>query len=131
VVVSDCSHLQMQITDDAVTSTTLAFNTDVAGMPLISVKSESDHSDDSKSTDGTEDMARKSMSISIEVEDATAKERRQINDMDFKLLCVDLRTLPGYAQFLTCCGGVFVFFLLYGYCQVGYRTTALKYTLNC
>jgi len=114
------SHLWMQTQDNAVIGASLACNIHAAGMPVISFKTESDQSDDSKSTDGVEDMTRKAMSISIDIEDAAAKERRQIDDMEFKLLCVDLRTLPGYAQFLMCCGGVFVFFLMYGYCQVGF-----------
>ena len=88
------------------------------GMPVISVTSDNRTTDSSQDTEEVVEMTRKSMSISLDIDDAAAKERRQVDEMEFYLLWVDLRTFPGYAQFLTCCGGVFVFYLLYGYCQV-------------
>jgi len=91
----------------------------VAAMPLVSLSSSTDTSQDSDNKDSsTDSMSRKPMSITIDIDDAAAKERRQIEELDFRFLCIDLRTLPGYLQFLTCCGGVFFFYLIYGYCQV-------------
>ena len=91
----------------------------VAAMPVVSLSSSTDTSQDSDNKDSsTNGMSRKPMSITIDVDNAAAKERRQIEELDFRLLCIDLRTLPGYVQFLTCCGGVFFFYLIYGYCQV-------------
>lgn len=90
----------------------------LAAMPVISLSSSTDTSQDSDNKDSSsESMSRKPMSITIDIDDAAAKERRQIEELDFRFLCIDLRTLPGYLQFLTCCGGVFFFFVVYGYCQ--------------
>jgi hypothetical protein len=100
-----------------VNTSAATFETCQAGMPVIAL-SPVKPSDKSDNTDGIAEMARKPISISISVDDATAKERRQVDEMEFYLLCIDLRSLPAYAQFLTCCGGVFVFYLMYGYCQV-------------
>lgn len=91
----------------------------VAAMPVVSLSSSTDTSQDSDNKDSsTNGMSRKPISITIDVDDAAAKERRQIEELDFRFLCIDLRTFPGYVQFLTCCGGVFFFYLIYGYCQV-------------
>lgn len=93
----------------------------VAVMPFDKLSSSTDTSQDSDNKDtssSTNDMSRKPMSITIDIDDAAAKERRQIDELDFRFLCIDLRTLPGSLQFLTCCGGVFLFYLIYGYCQV-------------
>jgi len=91
----------------------------LAAMPVLSLSSSTDTSQDSDNKDSSIDsMSRKPMSITIDIDDAAAKERRQIEELDFRFLCIDLRTLPGYLQFLTCCGGVFFFYLIYGYCQV-------------
>ena len=91
----------------------------LAAMPLVSLSSSTDTSQDSDNKDSsTDSMSRKPMSITIDIDDAAAKERRQIEELDFQFLCIDLRTFPGYLQFLTCCGGVFFFYLIYGYCQV-------------
>jgi len=91
----------------------------LAAMPVVSLSSSTDTSQDSDNKDSsTDSMSRKPMSITIDIDDAAAKERRQIEELDFRFLCIDLRILPGYLQFLTCCGGVFFFFLIYGYCQV-------------
>lgn len=87
-----------------------------SGMPVDSVIPQLTES--CEKSDSIGEMSLKSMSISIDGDNAAIKERRQSDEMEFHMLCVDLRTLPSYAQFLTCCGGVFLFFLLYGYCQV-------------
>jgi len=92
-----------------------------AVMPFDKLSSSTDTSQDSDIKDtssSANEMSRKAMSITIDIDDAAAKERRQIDELDFRFLCVDLRTLPAYLQFLTCCGGVFFFYLVYGYCQV-------------
>jgi hypothetical protein len=106
-----------QMHKDVNKSATL-FSTSQAGMPVISLTTEAKPTDSSNNTDAVKEMARKPISISITVDDAAAKERRQIDEMEFYLLCIDLRTLPALAQFLSCCGGVFFFYLMYGYCQV-------------
>jgi len=91
----------------------------VAVMPVVSLTSSADTSQDSDNKDSaTNGMSRKPVSITIDIDDAAAKERRQIEELEFRFLCVDLRILPGYLQFLTCCGGVFFFYLIYAYCQV-------------
>ena len=90
----------------------------VATSPM-STDTSQDSDNNHSSTDG---MSRKPMSITIDIDDAAAKERRQIEELDFRFMCIDLRTLPGYLQFLTCCGGVFFFYLIYGYCQVSICT---------
>jgi len=91
-----------------------------AVMPVANLSSSTDTSQDSDTNkdNSTNGMSRKPMSITIDIDDAAVKERRQIEELDFRFLCIDLRTLPGYVQFLTCCGGVFFFYLIYGYCQV-------------
>jgi len=91
----------------------------LAVMPVVSLSSSTDNSQDSDNKDSSSyGMSRKPMSITIDIDDAAAKERRQIEELDFRFLCIDLRTLPGYLQFLTCCAGVFFFYIIYGYCQV-------------
>lgn len=90
----------------------------VAAMPIVSLSPSSDTSQDSDNNHSSTTMSRKPMSITIDIHDAAAKERRQIEELDFRFLCIDFRTLPGYMQFLTCCGGVFFFYVIYGYCQV-------------
>jgi len=91
----------------------------VAVMQVAKSSTSTDTSQDSDNNHSSSDgMSRKPMSITIDIDDAAAKERRQIEELDFRFLCIDLRTLPGYLQFLTCCGGVFFFYLIYGYCQV-------------
>ena len=85
-------------------------------MPIISLLPQTNEIKDTERSG--EEMSRKSMSISISISDVAAKEKRQIDDMDFYILWLDLRSLPSYAQFLVCCGGVFFFYLLYGYFQV-------------
>jgi len=91
----------------------------VAAMPVASPSSSTDTSQDSDNKDSsTNSMSRKPMSITIDIDDAAAKERRQIEELEYRFLWLDLRTFPGYVQFLTCCGGVFFFYLIYGYCQV-------------
>lgn len=93
----------------------------VAAMPIDTVSPSTDTSQDSDNKDSsTSGMSRKPISITIDIDDAAAKERRQIEELDFRFLCIDLRTLPAYLQFLTCCGGVFFFYLIYGYCQVSF-----------
>ena len=97
-----------------------------AVMPVVLLSSSTDTSQDSDNKDSsTNSMSRKPMSITIDIDDAAAKERRQIEELDFHFLCIDLRTLPGYLQFLTCCGGVFFFFLIYGYCQVSVHSLCM------
>ena len=46
-----------------------------------------------------------------------------------RILGADLGWLPRYAQFLTCCFGVFFFYLIYGYLQV--RIYAVYLALIC
>lgn len=41
------------------------------------------------------------------------------------VLGIALDSLPKSAQFLVCCGGVFVFYLIYGYVQVSNETICL------
>jgi len=95
----------------------------VAVMPVAKLSSSTDTSQDSDNKDSSSNgMSRKPMSITIDIDDAAAKERRQIEELDFRFLCIDLRTLPGYLQFLTCCGGVFFFYLIYAYCQVRFHS---------
>ena len=110
-----CLPLQPSVDADDVINTDSSCDGQ-AGMSLIPKKPEAENTE-TESTSSVE-MPRKTMSISIEIEDAAAKERRQLDEMEFKLLCFDLRVLPPYLQFLSCCGGVFFFFLLYGYFQV-------------
>ena len=106
----DCEHSSSDYASAAAT----------AVMPVASLSSSTDTSQDSDTKDSSSnDMSRKKpMSITIDIDDAAAKERRQIEELDFRFLCIDMRTLPGYLQFLTCCAGVFFFYLIYGYCQV-------------
>jgi len=92
---------------------------DNAVMPVVTLSTSTDTSQDSDNKDSSTDgMSRKPMSITIDIDDAAVKERRQIEELDFRFMCYDLRTLPSYLQFLTCCGGVFFFYVIYGYCQV-------------
>lgn len=63
------------------------------------------------------DMAKKPILITIESNSKGLESSKRNEDLEFKILCIDLRTLPGYVQFLLCCGAVFVFYLAYGYCQ--------------
>ena len=61
----------------------------------------------------------KSVKINISMtEDETKKQ-------ELKILCFDLSLLPTLAQFLLCCGGVFFFFLIYGYCQVKWKKSVV------
>ena len=63
-------------------------------------------------------MSSKKLSISIDIDDATKRSHESQNGVEFKILCLDLKSFPAYVQFLLCCSAVFVFYLIYGYCQV-------------
>ena len=45
------------------------------------------------------------------------QHKRQVNEKEVKILCFDLTHYNGTTQFLLCCLGVFVLYLLYGYMQ--------------
>lgn len=62
-------------------------------------------------------MSKKPVSISIDMESKQMGVGRRQDELEFKILCLDLRVFPGYVQFLLCCAAVFVFYVAYGYCQ--------------
>ena len=103
----------------ALTSSQLAVMQRMKGTNSSPLEQDNYHS--SSSSDSTEaqiitdssDMAtKKPMSISIDI---GSKENK--HDLEFTILCINLRTLPGFVQFLACCAGVFFFYLIYGYLQ--------------
>ena len=51
------------------------------------------------------------------------------NHKELVILGIALDSLPKTAQFFICCGGVFVFYLIYGYVQVKGRYKLMLYTV--
>lgn len=62
------------------------------------------------------------------------KTKGEEEPLELRILFFDLSKLPPWAQFLICCGGVFFFYLIYGYFQVSCHFTAfvlLHWLLVC
>ena len=53
--------------------------------------------------------------------EGSAEDRKELVVLGFAL-----DSLPKAAQFFICCGGVFLFYLIYGYVQVRIRLTTLR-----
>ena len=57
----------------------------------------------------------------ISIQNGGNKEDSEDHKAELVVLGFALDSLPKTAQFFICCGGVFLFFLIYGYVQVSAR----------
>lgn len=72
----------------------------------------------SATPDSVNDMSKKPVSISIDPESKQMGVGKRQDELEFKILCLNLRVFPEYVRFLLCCAAVFIFYVAYGYCQV-------------